>query len=221
MSPTLRGRLTHWYTRVARTTGATLRRARIRAVLRHGDRKEPREPPSITLGPLGALPDLGRIPSVYSPSRLQLVTLQLDRDRALGAREPIPTANPADACALGAALYRALFLDPEQEHFLILLCDGRSRVFGFKHVASGTRGRIDVDPCLVYRSALLLGATTIVALHNHPGGDPTPSHLDKWLTRQLIRAGGAIGIPLVDHLIHTEDQGCVSVRAYWPQLWTP
>lgn len=44
-------------------------------------------------------------------------------------------------------------------------------------------------------------AVSILLLHNHPSGDPTPSKDDIILTKRIIETGNLIGIPLVDHII--------------------
>jgi len=56
-------------------------------------------------------------------------------------------------------------------------------------------------PREVFRPAIVDGATSILVIHNHPSGDPTPSSDDIRITRQLIEAGKIIGIFVVDHII--------------------
>jgi DNA repair protein RadC len=53
----------------------------------------------------------------------------------------------------------------------------------------------------VYRDAVRQTATAIVAVHNHPSGDPTPSAADVALTVELAQAGALLDIDLLDHLI--------------------
>jgi DNA repair protein RadC len=53
----------------------------------------------------------------------------------------------------------------------------------------------------VYRDAVRQNATAIVAVHNHPSGDPTPSSADVTLTIELVQAGELLDIDLLDHLI--------------------
>jgi DNA repair protein RadC len=48
------------------------------------------------------------------------------------------------------------------------------------------------------------GAAAIIAVHNHPSGDPTPSPEDVLLTERLTEAGRIIGIRLLDHIIIAE-----------------
>jgi len=53
----------------------------------------------------------------------------------------------------------------------------------------------------IFREALRYGATSALAFHNHPSGDPTPSPEDRLLTKRLKAAGESLGVPLADHLI--------------------
>ena len=52
----------------------------------------------------------------------------------------------------------------------------------------------------------LLNACAIIAVHNHPSGDPTPSPEDRTLTTRLREAGDLLGIRLLDHLILGDDR---------------
>jgi DNA repair protein RadC len=55
----------------------------------------------------------------------------------------------------------------------------------------------------VFRPAIVAAAHAIVVMHNHPGGDPTPSEADIRITRDLIRAGQLLRIEVLDHVIVT------------------
>jgi len=58
-----------------------------------------------------------------------------------------------------------------------------------------------VHPREVFRSAIKRGSASIICIHNHPSGDPTPSREDLLLTNRLVEAGNIIGIEVLDHLI--------------------
>jgi DNA repair protein RadC len=51
-------------------------------------------------------------------------------------------------------------------------------------------------------------ATTVLIIHNHPSGDPTPSPEDHDLTRRLAAAGVVMGIDLVDHIVLGDSRYC-------------
>jgi DNA repair protein RadC len=124
----------------------------------------------------------------------------------LAAAEPPPrkAGSPLDA----AAILRPIFagLDPDQEHLVILTLDNKRRVTGYKVCHSGGMTSSVVDPRIVFRSALLLGATAIIVAHNHPAGDPAPSAEDRQITDALKQAGTILEIPVLDHIILGDGQ---------------
>ncbi len=63
-------------------------------------------------------------------------------------------------------------------------------------------------PREVFREAVRAGAAAVVVFHNHPSGDPTPSHDDIELTARLVAAGQIVGVQVVDHLILADTQYC-------------
>ena len=66
---------------------------------------------------------------------------------------------------------------------------------------TGTLTNTIVHPREVYYEAIKNKAASIVVVHNHPSGDPTPSMDDNKLTKVLKETGKIMGIPLLDHLI--------------------
>ena len=84
-------------------------------------------------------------------------------------------------------------------------------------LSQGTSTATLISPREFFREALRFGATTALAFHNHPSGDPTPSEADIKVTRDLIRAGHLLKIEVDDHLIlgrktSERDQDYVSLR---------
>ena len=114
---------------------------------------------------------------------------------APGARLQLRTARDA------AALLMPAYGSRPVEHFGIVLLDTKHRVMKTTLVASGTLNSTIVEPRDVFREAVVAGAAAIVAFHNHPSGDPTPSPEDVELTRRLRAAGMLIGIDVIDHVI--------------------
>lgn len=88
-----------------------------------------------------------------------------------------------------------------REHFYVLFLNNRSQLITYREVTSGTLTSSLVHQREVYKLALLNNAAKIIAVHNHPSGDPTPSRDDKNITRVLREAGEMMGIHLVDHVI--------------------
>jgi len=93
------------------------------------------------------------------------------------------------------------YFNPECECFVALMLNTRRRVKGHYLVSIGTMDTILVHPREVFRLALIASAASVVLMHNHPSGDPTPSGADIKVTRDLIRAGQLLKIEVVDHVV--------------------
>lgn len=76
-----------------------------------------------------------------------------------------------------------------------------SDVLHIGKIFEGTLNSCTFHPREIYRFAISCNANSIVIAHNHPSGDPTPSHEDVRATKQLMEAGDHIGIKLLDHII--------------------
>ena len=92
-------------------------------------------------------------------------------------------------------------LDADQEHFTILCLNKANVVTGFKVVFSGGQDEAVVDPKIVFRNALLMGATAIIVVHNHPSGRTEPSAEDRAITKKLDECGKMLGVRILDHII--------------------
>jgi DNA repair protein RadC len=92
-----------------------------------------------------------------------------------------------------------------QEQFKIMLLNRRNKVLGIVEISSGGIGGTLADPKLVFASALVAGATTIILAHNHPSGELSPSQADISLTKKLTEGGKLLDIYVFDHVILTAD----------------
>lgn len=108
----------------------------------------------------------------------------------------------------------------DHEEFWCLPLDARSRLIGNPRVVS--RGDVDgteAAPRAFFRHALLAGAVSAIAVHNHPTGDPLPSAADRAVTRGLVEAGRAVQLLLVDHIVIGDGGRFASLRREAPQLF--
>jgi len=101
-----------------------------------------------------------------------------------------------------------LYDEPVEQVFLLLL-NRTNGIIKKEHVSRGGVTASVVDPKVVFRFALEQGAHSLILIHNHPSGNLQPSDADKRLTQRLQKVGLELEIPLVDHLIYT-DQGYFS-----------
>jgi DNA repair protein RadC len=89
----------------------------------------------------------------------------------------------------------------QREHFMVLLLDGRQCVMSDSQVSQGTLTASLVHPREVFRTAVGAAAASLVLVHNHPSGDPTPSAEDLAVTQRLVEAGTVLGIRVLDHVV--------------------
>ncbi|WP_027175635.1 MAG: DNA repair protein RadC [Desulfovibrio aminophilus] len=101
---------------------------------------------------------------------------------------------------------RARFGRSASEEFWAALLDNKNRVLAWERISRGTVDQTAVYPREVLALALKHQASGLILVHNHPGGDPTPSEPDVRLTARLARAADDLGLRVLDHLIVTEDR---------------
>ncbi len=100
---------------------------------------------------------------------------------------------------------RYLFVGKKQECFYVLYFNQKQELLERKLLFMGTVNRSIVHPREVFREAYLLSASSFICVHNHPSGDVTPSMEDIRVTKALIEIGEMNGIPVLDHLIVSDD----------------
>lgn len=99
-----------------------------------------------------------------------------------------------------------LFYDKKQEYFYALYFNNKQELIEEKLLFVGTINKSIVHPREVFREAYLLSASSIVCMHNHPSGDVTPSLEDIKFTKSIYEIGKLQGIPVVDHIIVSNNQ---------------
>lgn len=89
----------------------------------------------------------------------------------------------------------------KKEHFVCLFLNTKNGIIGKETLSIGTLNASLVHPREVFREAIRYNSASIICVHNHPSGDPTPSPEDISITKRLREAGSLIGIEILDHLI--------------------
>ena len=87
------------------------------------------------------------------------------------------------------------------EQFIIACLNTKNEPTNITVVSVGTLNKAIIHPREVFKTAILSNAASIMAFHNHPSGETTPSQQDIQLTKRLYEAGELLGIKLLDHLI--------------------
>ena len=91
--------------------------------------------------------------------------------------------------------------DSDTEAFAVLSLNTKNGLLGADVVTIGLLNASLVHPREVFRAALRRNAASIVLVHNHPSGDPSPSSEDIRITRHLLESGKVLDIPVLDHVI--------------------
>jgi DNA repair protein RadC len=87
------------------------------------------------------------------------------------------------------------------EEFRVLFLDRKNVLIADEVQARGTVDHTPVYPREIVKRALEHSASSIILVHNHPSGDPTPSKADIAMTREVAAAAKALGIAIHDHLV--------------------
>lgn len=93
-----------------------------------------------------------------------------------------------------------------QELMKLLMLNTKARLIGETTISKGTVNASLITPRELFIEALQKNAVSIVIMHNHPSGDPTPSREDMLITKRILDAGSLIGIELLDHIIIGNNQ---------------
>ncbi len=134
----------------------------------------------------------------------KIKALQLKAIFSLGTRMSKQTAGPKYRIDHPLHAYNLVkdVLDKEKrEIFLVILQDVKGCAICYETVSIGTLSNSLVHPREVFYPAIRHKAASMVLVHNHPSGDPTPSPEDISVTKTLADAGRLMGIPINDHII--------------------
>lgn len=143
--------------------------------------------------------ELCRVPGVgHSRAARLKAAVELGRRSLFGDRDERPQMLSTDDLVEYLAPRYAGF---GVERFGVMLLDQKQRVIRSVILSTGTIESSISHPRDMFRVAMLAHASHVVAFHNHPSGDPSPSVADRLITRRLLEAGELIGITLLDHII--------------------
>ncbi len=154
-----------------------------------------------SLAALGAMEadDINKLCKGIGPAKAATLAavFELGQRAVRESQEALPMADPASIYQYLAGELRF----EEQENFLALLLDARHCLLRRVLLYRGTLTRIIIHPRDVFREAIRHNASSLVLVHNHPSGDPTPSRQDDTLTQEIADAGKLLRIPVLDHII--------------------
>jgi DNA repair protein RadC len=102
-------------------------------------------------------------------------------------------------------LMRRHLMDLNHEEFWVLLLNRSNKIISKELISKGGLSGTIADPKIIFNVALQRNAAYIFLLHNHPSGNLKPSQLDIDLTKKIANAGKLLDLPVLDHLIITND----------------
>lgn len=127
-----------------------------------------------------------------------LSSLELSRRASLRGNQARPTVSgPEDVVKLCGPQLRG----SDREHFWALALNTKNQLIRIIEVSVGSLNASIVHPRELFKDAVRLSAASVVVVHNHPSGDPTPSGADIQLTKRLVKAGDVLGIEVLDHVV--------------------
>lgn len=89
----------------------------------------------------------------------------------------------------------------DRECFCVLLLNSRNQVIAKEVVSLGSVDASIAHPREIFKSAIKRSAVSMILVHNHPSGDPSPSGDDIEITRRLVEVGRLLGIQVLDHVV--------------------
>ncbi|WP_372368397.1 DNA repair protein RadC [Candidatus Uabimicrobium sp. HlEnr_7] len=102
--------------------------------------------------------------------------------------------------------FQCMLRDEKKEKFFCVHLGSKNQVLKKELISIGSLNASIVHPREVFSSAIKESSNSLLLVHNHPSGDPTPSKEDISTTKRLIEVGSIVGIKIIDHIIIGE--GC-------------
>ncbi|MDW5549927.1 RadC family protein [Methanosarcina sp.] len=91
--------------------------------------------------------------------------------------------------------------EQKKEKFITLCLDTKNQILREEVVSIGSLNASIVHPREVFKSALMESSASVIMVHNHPSGDPSPSREDIMVTEKMVEGGKILGIDVLDHII--------------------
>ncbi|MCM8829519.1 MAG: DNA repair protein RadC [Candidatus Omnitrophica bacterium] len=96
--------------------------------------------------------------------------------------------------------------DLKKEIFVVIHLDAKNNVFDRTEIEEGTVNQANPIVREIFYKAMENFSVSIICVHNHPSGDPSPSKEDIEFTKALVKAGEVLNIKVVDHIIIGDDR---------------
>lgn len=152
----------------------------------------------VTLGRSG-IDDLRRVSGIGFAKAAQMVAaFELGKRFA---RESVSNGSAVKTPQDVARIFMDEMKHYDREHFRAAFLNTKNQIIRTVTVSIGSLNASIVHPREILKPAISASAASIILVHNHPTGDPTPSREDVEFTRRFAKCGELIGIELLDHVI--------------------
>ena len=101
---------------------------------------------------------------------------------------------------------RPRYVNEYREHFDVLMMTNRNRLIRHHRVSTGSLTASVVHPREVFHPVIRESAASVIFIHNHPSGDPSPSREDVDITHRLRQVGEVMGVRVHDHVVCGHDR---------------
>ena len=147
----------------------------------------------LTLEEIMSIPGIGEVKGI----KLKCIAELSNRIARSKSGRRVIFRSPQDI----AEYYMEAMCHREEEHVVLAFLNHQMMLLGEEEIAVGTVRSAVLSPREIFISAVKNRAVNILLLHNHPGGDPSPSAADLDMTGQIFKAGKLLDINLCDHII--------------------
>ena len=114
--------------------------------------------------------------------------------------------SPKDAADILRSIWNDKLEHIESAYMLMMAQD--NSLLGYSFIGMGGITGCIIDPRVVFQTALLSNACSIILAHNHPSGNPVPSSSDRKITSNIYKVGESLSIRVLDHIILTLNDQC-------------
>ena len=151
----------------------------------------------ITAGELMCLQGIGSAKAAEVMAAVELgkrLNAHISRQRAM-------VTCPEDAADDAMPRFRY----EDREHFAVILLNVKNHILSMPVISVGSLTASVVHPREVFKAAIQQTAASIILVHNHPSGDPSPGREDIEVTARMVQVGRVMDIPVLDHIILGND----------------
>ena len=147
----------------------------------------------LSIHELMEVPGIGQVKAI----QLKCVGELSKRIATYSARQELSFSEP---CSI-ADYYMEQLRHEEKESLFCMMLDTKNNMIGDERISTGTVNYAVLSTRELFLTALRYRAVSIILVHNHPSGDPTPSKEDILLTERVRKAGNLLNIILLDHIV--------------------